>query len=169
MGMHLLGPDNKIYIAKGTNYNGTNWDTYFTHHMDVILEPNQLGASCNYSPNYFDLGSGKSMVGLPTMVNYNLGPVIGSSCDSLFNTIDEAKNKIKNIIIYPNPFLDQITIRSDNYTKGKIILQDGIGKMFIEENFDGFKSLNTSKLSNGIYFIKVIMNEYTTINKVVKQ
>ncbi len=33
LGMHLLGPDNKIYIVKGEGFNGINSDTYHTHHL----------------------------------------------------------------------------------------------------------------------------------------
>jgi hypothetical protein len=80
-GQHLLGPDDRIYITKGNGINGTNSDTYSTHHLDVILNPDQLGSGCSYSSNYFDLGGGRTVQGLPTMINYNLGAVAGSVCD----------------------------------------------------------------------------------------
>ena len=87
LGEHKLGPDGKIYLAKGNGFTGINSDTYYTHHIDVILNPDQLGVSCNLSLANFDLGNGRTISGLPNMPNYNLGPVVGSICDSLTNGI----------------------------------------------------------------------------------
>jgi len=168
MGMHLLGPDDRIYIAKGI-YPGTpNWDTYYTHHMDVISNPDNIGLGCNFLASSFDLGNGKTINGLPTMLNYNLGPVSGSVCDSLFNGIEEEKELKDYIEIFPNPFENSITIHSLYSITGKIVIQDELGKIVFIEKFEGNKTFETSFLNSGVYFVKVETNNKTYIEKIIK-
>ena len=164
LGQHLLGPDGKIYIAKGDGFTGGNSNTYYTHHIDVILDPNQLGTACNYQPSYFDLGRGRTIQGLPTMINYNLGPVVGSVCDSLSNGISEPINENNLFQIYPNPFKDEITVHSLYSINGKLIIQDELGKILFEEKFIDSTTFNLSFLSAGIYFFSI-----ETDNKVFKE
>ena len=168
MGQHLLGPYDKIYITKGAGFTGTNTDTYYTHHMDVILDPNQLGTACNYQPSYFDLGRGRTIQGLPTMVNYNLGPVVGSNCDSLTNGITEPIDDKKLFQIYPNPFEDVITIHSIYPINGKLIIFDEFGKVLFVEKFSENKTFNLSFLSAGIYFFSIETEKKVFKEKFVK-
>ena len=155
MGQHLLGPDDKIYIAKGNGFTQPNTDTYYTHHIDVIVDPDKLGTACNYQPSYFDLGNGRTIQGLPTMLNYNLGLVVGSICDSLTNEVIEIFNENKIFHIYPNPFEEEIMIHSIYPIKGKLIILDELGKVLFEEKFSENKTFNLSFLSAGVYFFSI--------------
>ena len=168
MGQHLLGPDDRIYVMRGGAFTGPNSDTYYLHHMDVILEPDQLGSACNYQPFYFDLGRGRTIMGFPTMVNYNLGPVVGSICDSLTNGIKEPIDE-KNIFqIYPNPFEDEITIHSIYPIHGKLIILDELGKVLFTEVFSENKTFNLSFLSAGVYFFSIETEKKVFKEKFVK-
>jgi hypothetical protein len=168
MGLHLLAPDGKIYISKGTNFGGTNWDTYFTHHMDVIANPDNVGTSCNYLPSSFDLGIGKTATGLPTMLNYNLGPVVGSICDSLSNGIKE-NPVVKNIInIYPNPFQSGINIRTTYPIKGKLYIKNNLGEVVVEDDYSSNQKIELGFLKDGIYFVSVRTTKEVFLGKVVK-
>ena len=168
MGQHLLGPDNRIYIAKGAGFTGPNTNTYYTHHMDVILEPNLLGVACNYKSSFFDLGSGRTIQGLPTMLNYNLGPVIGSICDSLTNGINENIDEEKLFNIYPNPFVDEINVHSLYDIKGKFIIQNELGAIVFIEDINGNKTFDVSILNAGCYFMKIETEEKVFVKKLVK-
>lgn len=168
MGQHLLGPDDRIYIAKGNGFTIVNTDTYYTHHIDVIINPDSLGTACNYMPSYLDLGRGRTIQGLPTMVNYNLGPVVGSICDSLTNGIKEANDEKKLFQIYPNPFKDEITIHSPHSESGKLIIQDELGKILFKEKFTDNKTFNLSFLSAGIYFFSIETEKKIFKEKFVK-
>ena len=173
MGLHQLGPDGRIYIAKGTAYGGINSDTYNTHHMDVILNPDSLGSSCNYQPNYFDLGPGRTIGGLPNMPNYNLGPVTGSICDSLtgINKQAELENGIE---VYPNPSGGVFYLRLKNATQtgDKIVsvtVTDLIGSEILQQK--SFSStLDISNKSSGVYFVQVITQKHKSfVAKVIKE
>ncbi len=168
MGLHLLGPDEKIYIVKGNYFGATNWDTYYTHHIDVIANPNNVGVACNYISNSFDLGSGKTTQGLPTMLNYNLGPIVGSVCDSLFNNVKETIEKENYIKVYPNPFENEISIHSAFPISGKFIIQNEMGEIVYLEKFEGNKTFELSFLNSGIYFVKVETKRKFYIEKLIK-
>jgi hypothetical protein len=70
--------------------------------------------------------------------------------------------------VYPNPFTEQLTIKSDEIieafmlkdTQGKIILQDSPNQTELQ--------IQTSELTNGIYFLEIKTNLSTQILKLVK-
>ena len=67
-----LGPDNKIYVCRLTKA-----------FLDVIDQPNLLGAACNYTFNGIDLNGHKCQVGLPNGIK-NYGTI---SCPTLTATV----------------------------------------------------------------------------------
>ena len=154
LGAHLLGPDDKIYIVKGNGFGGQNWDTYYTHHIDAIVSPNNVGVSCNYQASYFDLGVGKTIQGLPTMLNYNLGPVVGSVCDSLSNGVRELSDE-NMIQIYPNPFSKDVSIRSQIPFVAQLVIRDEMGKEIRKIKVNSNERFDLSDLPAGVYFFEI--------------
>ncbi|MBP6334349.1 MAG: T9SS type A sorting domain-containing protein [Bacteroidia bacterium] len=155
----LLGPDNKIYISKG-NGSGINSNTIYTQSIDVILDPDVIGPGCNYRSNYLYLNGGRTTYGLPNMVNYNLGPVTGSICDSLNTGISENKEKSNPFIISPNPVKHWINIyQRENFTNGKPIhatLFNLQGKIVLEKEMNAYDySIPVSDLSIGVYVLQL--------------
>ncbi len=45
--------------------------------------PDSIGSSCDYQPFSFYLGGKRTYYGLPNNPNYDLGPLAGSSCDTI--------------------------------------------------------------------------------------
>nr|MBK9653400.1 T9SS type A sorting domain-containing protein [Bacteroidota bacterium] len=85
-----LAPDNKIYFSRA--YESPNaWSypypdsmrNYINENLSVINEPDSLGAACDYQPFSFYLGGKRTYYGLPNNPNYELGPLVGSPCDTL--------------------------------------------------------------------------------------
>ncbi len=71
-----------------------------------------------------------------------------------------------NILIYPNPATQQITVESSNALK-VIELQDMSGRLITKKNVAGEKTnINVSNLNKGVYFVKVVDNQNKV--KVVK-
>ena len=87
--MMKLAPDGKIYIAAlsdlpgGTYpYASTSYNTVNTH-LSTINYPDSLGSSCDFQLFSFPLGGHRTYYGLPHNPNYEMGPLIGSPCDTL--------------------------------------------------------------------------------------
>ena len=105
VGLHSLGPDDKIYIPKGR---GPGYNNYYTNHLDVIQYPDSPGIACHYTISGFDLSPNYTQVMLPKYPNYSLGPVVGSACDSLTNKISEVNLEDKfHVQVFPNPAHDK--------------------------------------------------------------
>jgi len=70
--LHQLGPDGRIYIS----------NAYSNFVMHRINKPNEKGTACLPKSNSFALKT-LGGFGIPNMPNYRLGPLDGSSCDTL--------------------------------------------------------------------------------------
>ncbi|MBL0052185.1 MAG: hypothetical protein IPP29_12085 [Bacteroidetes bacterium] len=88
-----LGPDKKIYVSHPfTDYPYFGWfypypDTLFNNentHLGVINQPDSLAVSCDFQPYSFYLGpNARTYAGTSNLPDYNLGPLVGSGCDTL--------------------------------------------------------------------------------------
>ena len=70
--LHQLGPDGRIYIS----------NAYSNFVMHRINKPNEKGIACLPKSNSFALKT-LGGYGIPNMPNYRLGPLDGSTCDTL--------------------------------------------------------------------------------------
>ncbi len=87
------------------------------------------------------------------------------------NIISLIRNKNKEIIIYPNPALDLLTIKIDNNTDNSDIkIYDILGKIVLTNTTNTNETtLNISHLAKGNYFIEIKNNQLITIKKFIKQ
>ena len=85
-----IAPDNKIYMS---TKNGCE-------SMHVINEPDSLGLACNFVQMGLELP--KVNASIPYFPNYDLGPLPGSSCDTLYTNLDSHTTN-HEFRIYPNP------------------------------------------------------------------
>ena len=75
---------------------------------------------------------------------------------------------IANVLVYPNPFLDQITISSETELQ-KIELYQANGLLLFVKDISGkVFTLETSELKNGIYFLQVTNAKGKEIVKILK-
>lgn len=74
------------------------------------------------------------------------------------------------IILYPNPVTSMLTLEfPSNYHHVELALFDDKGKLIREQPIFGEKAqLNISDLKYGIYFIKIIFNDWVTTKKIIK-
>jgi hypothetical protein len=168
----LLGADDRIYLSKG-NGSGPNSNTVYTQNMDVILNPDVVGPGCNYRSNYLYLNGGRTTYGLPNMVNYNLGPVVGSICDSLSTGISENSKKNNPFTISPNPVIDLINIfQKEDFTNGwsyhaSIFTSQG-QLVYEKEMSTGDYSIPVSTLTVGFYFLQLKTSSGVFTERVLK-
>ena len=79
-----------------------------------------------------------------------------------------------NLIFYPDPFVNQVTIRhlSAPANLKAIVLYDILGRKVLETDFNGNalanETINTSQFATGIYVIKLFYSDKTITQKMMK-
>jgi hypothetical protein len=68
---------------------------------------------------------------------------------------NKGANEEKDILIYPNPFLNQLTVKLKNYNYSEIVLYDILSRQFIKQTFYDSIELNTEHLSSGVYVYSI--------------
>ena len=87
-----LAPNGKIYLTSGSS----------VQHIHEMNFPDSAGLACDVQQHAIDLGSYLHLRAVPNHPNYNLGPVVGSVCDTLSVGIEEQEYDF-HFGISPNP------------------------------------------------------------------
>ena len=140
-----LAANGKIYITSGSG----------VQHLHEMNYPDSAGLACDVQQHAINLGYAQQRA-VPNHPNYNLGPVVGSVCDTLSVGIQEIKHDFK-FSISPNP-------TSDGYIKliyllpqnkpGGFEVYDMTGQLVYKMNLPAWSTLQMVKLpelSNGVY------------------
>ncbi len=90
-----LAANSKIYITSGSS----------VQHIHEMNYPDSSGVACDLQQHAIDLGSYLHLRAVPNHPNYNLGPVVGSVCDTLGVGIPELTHDFR-FSIAPNPVSD---------------------------------------------------------------
>ena len=151
-----LAPNGKIY---GSTWNG---GFYFMH---VINQPNEKGDSCKFVRGGYTTLT-EDDFSLPNMINYKLGPLVGSSCDTL-NTSVKQEIITDRIRIQPNPADKYVYVEMGNQGNYEMQLLNEMGQLIDKKETRQVDIFDTEKLAAGIYFIKTI--DKATLNEVVTQ
>lgn len=162
MDLLQLGPNGKMYCS---TWNG---GFYFLH---VIDRPNEKEDSCGFVFAGLPTLS-RSNHNVPNMVNYKLGALAGSGCDTIETGIrDETLNKRLLPRIQPNP--------ADKYFYVEMPMQ-GIylfelvteqGQLITRKQTRQVDIFNTEDLLSGAYFLKVTdsKNSIATSTQIIVQ
>lgn len=140
-----LAPNGKIYIA--TWHGGTGY-------LHVINNPNQLGLASN-----FEFQGQQCLTlntwNLPNMLNYKLGALINSACDSLINMVNDVAPDDIILQLYPNPAQTTVTVRSNGFYVNAITIYDIHGNMHKKIIEPVNNVVDISELSAGVYIAQV--------------
>lgn len=94
----------------------------------------------------------------------------GNKVDTTFNELD-----IKtDVLVSPNPFTDDVTIRLAKLTNAevKVSMTDAHGRRIMHsffENHSTSKTINTSQLAQGTYWVKIECGKESIIKEIVRQ
>lgn len=149
----VLAPDNKIYIS-------TYGSTPFLH---VIEYPDSFGVACSYNQEGLVLPT-YNTASVSNAPNYDLGPLVGSPCDTLYLGEVSTINKNTTFRISPNPVSDWLNIVYSSKEDGVLNLLDVSGKKVAGVSlFRYYKNrlLNISQLRTGVYLAVVTQNGRT--------
>jgi hypothetical protein len=162
IGQHLIGPDNKIYIALGRN----NWTTdSLDYYMSVINYPDSIGYACDLRPHSFWLGGHRSKGGLPNLPHYELGALTGSVCDSLTTGIMQMPHA-NTVRVYLAEHKINLSFDTATLTAATFSLYNALGSCIaqypITKNTDAaYFDLPTA---SGIYIYKITGLASGTLN-----
>ena len=177
-----LAPDGKIYYScfydwgfPGYPYPDTVYNQY-NMNLGVINYPDSLGSACDYQPFSFYLGGKRTYYGLPNNPNYELGPVVGSICDTVHTGVEQIETNVTRLILGPNPANKIIYMNASglNGKKGKIKVFDAMGKMiFSNEQFifnSGYAwlEIDVSLYASGLYIVHLETEKEMLSGKFVK-
>ncbi len=169
------------HIQHGNNIRGTvtpsgtstvNDNSYYLNYQPWFWSDGLSGTwpSLGY-PNAGNSGT------IPAKNRYLYTPQSLTTCvEEIVTTVDENLSSEKNIIAFPNPFSDELSISffSENSEMIFVSLKDITGKMIFEKTVASRKGKNqihifeNNKLSNGIYFLQLQNTEEIMNLKIVK-
>ncbi len=184
IGQVKRGPDGKIYLSSmWINSNGWYYfpydsSMYYPENMNlsVINSPDSAGLACDFQPWSFYLGGKRTYWGLPNNPDYDLGPLVGSPCDTLVGISEQPPSIIKpQLNVYYHSEWQTAFINADNLsgTKGTLEIFDVQGKMVLRENIqivNGFytRNFNMTGISEGLYIVSLISSGQRLSGKLVK-
>lgn len=176
MGQLKLAPNGKIYLTTnyygGYPYSDTTYN-YINMNLSVINAPDSLGAACNFTPYSFYLGGKRTYFGLPNNPDYNLGPVIGSGCDTL-TAINEQSQQIVVSNLFPNPNNGSFSVNYflPNGKAGLLQVFSITGQLVYQiplSVYSYFKYIELQNLPAGVYALRITSGEKTLVKKFIKQ
>ncbi len=176
MGGLKRGADNKIYFSNGYISPATVSSYPYADSMRnpinmnlcVVNSPDSVGITCNYQPFSFYLGGKRTYSALPDNPIYDLGPIIGSICDSLTIGIP-VHSKGKRVNAFPNPFYDKLKFDLPENDRFYLNVRDAIGQTVYEKVIRQKEEIDLSFLKQGFYFVLLSTDKNLYQSKIIKQ
>jgi hypothetical protein len=143
--------------------------------LNVYTQPNELGHECGRIKDLYSLFIDGFRTEPIEYANHLLGPIDGSSCDTLGLDDETAIKEIKQFSfnIFPNPGQNELNFKTDLPLPINAIIRDNQGKVVFENNYNT-QSLSItnglSKLKSGLYFVELqsIKNQQRLARKWMK-
>ncbi|MBP6511630.1 MAG: T9SS type A sorting domain-containing protein [Bacteroidia bacterium] len=156
-----LAANGKIYITSGSS----------VQHIHEINYPDSAGLACDVQQHAISLGVW-SFRAVPNHPNYNLGPVVGSLCDTLSVGIEEQQYDF-HFGISPNPTESgnvKIVYLLPQNKSGDLSVYSITGQLVYKQHLPPWSSLqllDLSDISGGIYTCVLSSETYRTAKKLV--
>lgn len=157
-----LAPNGKIYVTSGSS----------VQHIHEMNYPDSAGLACDVQQHSIDLGSYLHLRAVPNHPNYNLGPVVGSLCDTLSVGIEEQEYDF-HFGISPNPtesgIVKFVYLLPQNKS-GDLSVYSITGQLIYKQHLPPWSSLQLIDLSNmpsGIYTCVLTSETHRTAKKLV--
>jgi hypothetical protein len=143
----VLGPDCRIYL---TPVDGSR-------SIHVMNNPNELGKACNFVQNGIKLPNDNSG-SLPNFPRLRVDEV--DKCDPTISSVfGEAVYYRRDLVVYPNPTSDMITVRvPDHIGRAHLAVTDIHGKILLQQEIhhtDIEPQIDLSSLPSGHYNVEI--------------
>jgi len=159
-----LANDGKIYSSTGSS----------TCAMHSIESPDSAGLASNVQQHSIILPT-YNLGTMPNHPNYNLGPLIGSPCDTLTHISELYANAPLQLKVIPNPVISdifEINYSLEQNKTGSLEIMNATGKIVYRKTLPQWSSmqkLNIPELSNGIYLMRLTSGYKSATCKFIKQ
>lgn len=139
--------------------------------LSVINNPDSLGLACNFQPYSFYLGGMRTYGSLPNNPDYNLGPKIGSGCDTL-TTINEQAQQVVISNLFPNPNNGEFTVNYflSNGKSGLLTIFNMEGQKVFEMKLPRYtymQNVTIKTLPPGVYALRIQSGDKSVVKKFV--
>ena len=156
-----IGPDGKIYMT-------TVWAT---PNMHIIEFPDSLGSACHVQQHIISLPTTNGNT-IPNFVNYSLGAINGSICDSLGLGVPEHSLHDFKLSILPNPLQDKMLhckYQLPQNKGGVMEILDFTGRKLFRQPLHQWSTEQHLKLNiaSGIYVIKIESINQQVFSKII--
>jgi hypothetical protein len=159
----------KYWYSVGTSPGATNIQAWTSNWGSTVITTNSLSLTHN-TVYYFNVQAEDGAGLLSNIISSN-----GQKADTTCSPLGIIESGLKNeLSVYPNPFSNLITIdlQIELAHDGSLIITDVLGreisKTLIEKGRKT-KTLNTSELAQGVYWIKLVSEEMEKTTKLIKE
>jgi len=165
-----LAQNNKIYLSSywgGTLINNPTPDS-LSSFIGVINEPDSVFPACMFNP--YEIWCNAAPRGESARVlNYKMGPLLNSPCDTLSSTTGIANlEKDIQFKVFPNPANDKINITWPVQGGYTWVLKSLAGSTLSSGTLQaGNATISTSNLPEGMYFLEVHSAMESKVEKVI--
>jgi hypothetical protein len=156
-----LAANGKIYITSGSG----------VQHLHEMNYPDSAGVACDVQQHSISLGYAQ-LRAIPNHPNYNLGPVVGSVCDTLSVGLAEVTHDF-HFSITPNPVSDgwvKLTYLLPQNKAGLLELYSITGQKVYGQTLPPWSTLQyvqLPELNNGMYSCVISSGQERTTKKMV--
>jgi hypothetical protein len=142
----MLAPNGKIYICAAGGFN----------YLTTIENPDIGSIGCNVQQHSVYLPTFNDET-LPNYVNYRLGAMLGSGCDTLTVATLNPIKKSTQIQLFPNPTSDEITLQTpDDLAAASLQITDVFGRVLRQETLvAGANKWSVRDLPQGVYVVRI--------------
>lgn len=128
--------------------------------LNVYTQPNELGHDCGRIKDLYSLFIDGFRTEPIEYANHLLGPIDGSSCDTLGLDDETSIKKVEQFSfnVFPNPGNEIIYFTTDLSLPLKLTIRDNQGRTIIEKSFNQSSfsiQEGISELKTGIYFVEL--------------
>jgi len=167
-----LGNDGNIYIGYSKGFSSGTGNQSILSYIGVIKNADMPYPYCTVEPMGVYLGAQcQANINnvLPSVPNYNLGPMIGSPCDTLnITSIGQWLSPAAQVRVFPNPASDKINIYWPVQGGYTWVLKTLAGSVLSSgKQQAGNATISTAHLPEGMYFLEVRSAKEHKVEKVL--
>jgi hypothetical protein len=167
----LLAPNGKNIVVTSFIKDDAGNVIYKT--LSEIREPNLSGLNCDLVFHTDTIQNHATFISPSNFANFRLGPIDGSSCDTLgINSTELIEKPEASLSVYPNPASNLLNIRLLHTApqKPSVFILNAQGATVYQAQCSGVLhsvNLEPLNLAQGLYWVRVVNGEEQFVRRVV--